>query len=139
MPSPWEQTPQEAWAENFQDRIGAVTTNIKDRGVDDYKQGVMEAFDQAGVDIDMSDTAYAVSRFEDAVDNFSDEAMKRTTVLAAAQYLENNDPDVDTGNLGAVDTYEDTNEDQFETATLVLADKFIQNWGNSYVQESENQ
>jgi len=138
MPSPWEQTPQEAWAENFRDRIEAVTTNIQDGGVEDYKAGVNEAFDQAGVDINMQDTAYAVSRFEDAVEKFDDEAMKRTTVLAAAQYVENENPDVSTGGLGDVDTYEDTSVDQFEQATVVLGDKFIQNWGKSYTQTSEN-
>jgi len=138
MPSPWEQTPQQAWANNFQDRIESVTQNIQDNGVEDYKSGVREAFDQAGVDIDMQDTAYAVSRFEEAVDKFDTEAMKRTTVLAAAQYVENENPDVDTGGLGNVDTYEDTSVDQFETATVVLGDKFIQNWGKSYTQTSEN-
>jgi hypothetical protein len=138
MPSPWEQTPQQAWANNFQDRIESVTQNIQDNGVEDYKSGVREAFDQAGVDIDMQDTAYAVSRFEEAVDKFDTEAMKRTTVLAAAQYVENENPDVDTGGLGNVDTYEDTSVDQFETATVVLGDKFIQNWGKSYTQSSEN-
>jgi hypothetical protein len=138
MPSPWEQTPQQAWANNFQDRIESVTQNIQDNGVEDYKSGVREAFDQAGVDIDMQDTAYAVSRFEEAVDKFDTQAMKRTTVLAAAQYVENENPDVDTGGLGNVDTYEDTSVDQFETATVVLGDKFIQNWGKSYTQTSEN-
>ena len=132
MPSPWESTPQEQWAQNFRDRISAVTDNLEESGVEDYKAGVEAAFDQAGVDVDADDVSLAVSRFEDSVENFSDEAMKRTTVVAAAQYLENNDADVDVGSVPGSTTYEEASEDEFEAAPRVLGDKFIQNWADSY-------
>jgi len=133
MPSPWESTPQEKWAQNFRDRIEAVTNNIEG-SVEDYKAGVEAAFERAGVDMDAQDASVAVSRFEDSVDNFSDEAMKRTTVVAAALYLENNDvpDDVDTGGVAGSTEYDDASEDDFEAATEVLGHKFVDQWAESY-------
>jgi len=132
MPSPWEQSPQEAWAENFRSEISRVTSEIQDGGVEDYKSGVEAAFNQAGVDLTAEDASKAVRKFSDSVDKFSDEAMKRTTVLAAAQYLENNSVDVDAGTVAGSLTYEETSADQFEAATRVLGEKFVSEWANSY-------
>lgn len=135
MPSPWESTPQEEWAQNFRDRISAVTNNIDEDGVEKYKTGVEAAFERAGVDIDADDVSQAVSNFEDSVDNFSDEAMKRTTVVAAAQYLENNDVEgVATGGVEGSTEYDDADEADFEAATEILGDKFVQNWADSYTE-----
>lgn len=138
MPSPWDSTPQEQWAQNFRDRISAVTSNIEDSGVEDYKAGVEAAFERAGVDMDADDVSVAVSRFEDSVENFSDEAMKRTTVVAAAQYLENNDvpDDLDTGSVPGSTEYDSASADEFEAATRILGDKFINNWADSYTADS---
>jgi len=132
MPSPWEMSPQEKWAQNFRDRIEAVTDNIEG-SVDDYQTGVEEAFARAGVDVSAEETSLAVSRFSDAVDKFSDEAMKRTTVVAAAIYLENNEVSgVDTGGVAGSTDYDSASEADFENATEILGQKFVNNWADSY-------
>ena len=139
MPSPWEMSPQEKWAQNFRNRVTAVTDNISDEGVERYKAGVEAAFERGGVNLEPADVSKSVSAFEDSVDNFSDEAMKRTTAAAAARYLETLDevPDVISDEADEIEgntEYDDTSgsDSEFEAATVVLGNKFIQNWADSY-------
>lgn len=133
MPSPWEKTPQESWAMNFRQRITAVTENIED-SVDDYETGVQEAFDRAGEDVNVSADSLGVANFASAVDEFSDEAMRRATITAAGQYLENNDVPVSTSGVAGVTEYDDSTDsaEAFENATEVLGYKFVREWADSY-------
>lgn len=141
MPSPWEMTPQEKWAENFRENVNLVTSRIQENGVERYQNGVREAFERAGVDVDVAETSKAVNAFSNSVDKFSDEAMRRTTALAAANYYNQvGDVDVDGAEqfLGDVGDYDDTDgsEEEFMVATEVLGTKFINNWGQSYEGET---
>lgn len=135
MPSPWDQTPQEAWAENFRLQISAVTDNIQD-SVDDYETGVQVAIEEGDFDTSVSADSFPVQKFSNAVDQFSDEAMRRATIVAAAEYLENNDVpgSVDTSGVAGNTEYNDTTDSQsdFENATEVLGYKFVSNWAESY-------
>lgn len=141
MPSPWEKTPQQSWADSFERQVSVISDRIQD-ATDDYQAGVEQAFERAGADVDVDEVSQAVEAFEEQADNFTEQAMKRATAVAAALYLETQDnvdvdfsgEDASLGDVQGKTDYDDTNgsDDEFRAAVLVLAEKFVQNWAQSY-------
>lgn len=116
MSAPWELDPAEKWARNFRRRVSAITDNAQsDEAAEGYVSGVLEKAEGDVTESSIRESA-GYQAWEDAVSNFSDEAIKRSTVVAA----------------GLAEDYDSASEGQFEEATEVLGEKFINNWSDHY-------
>jgi hypothetical protein len=116
MSAPWELDPAEKWARNFRRRVSAITDNAQsDDAADAYVAGVLEKAQGDVTESSIRDSA-GYKSWLDAIETFSDEAIKRSTVVAA----------------GLAEDYDSASEGQFEEATEVLGQKFIDNWSDHY-------
>lgn len=137
--NPFRTNPGDTWAKNFRRNVDKVDRFGDDAALQKYKTNIVEAFGETDEEIeDVSDTP-AVQNFSDVQNDYTVDAVKRLTVLAAIAYQESDDYDGSTTISDEVNTYDDADpgdvDDEngnFYKATEILGSKFVSNWAAAY-------
>ena len=139
MPNPFRSDPGSTWAKNFRRQVSETEKFNDDESLTKYKRGVEAAFDQTDQEVNVGDDNIAVQNFSDVQGDYTADAVKALTVLAASAYMADNDVSgvSNTGNIAGITDYDSANPDSgdpsnFEVATEVLGQKFVENWAGAY-------
>lgn len=148
MSNPFRENPADKWAKSYKKAISRASTRFSDpQTKQEYINGIRDA-----LPIYVDENSKAVEAFEEAQDAYGTYALKRITILTAAEELRDNGFRVSYSvkygvKMDVLDRikeirqyddveptkyYESVGDIQYNICITVLANKYVSNWADAY-------